>query len=54
MDASSRKRLLAGLGAYAALALLAALTLRGPFRIAIFILMAGLALKTWIATLRQP
>ena len=42
-------RLVAALGAYAALALLAGLTLDGLLRNAVWILMAGLAVKTWIA-----
>ncbi len=37
------------LSAYGALAALAAFTLDGVFRYAIWILMGGLALKTWIA-----
>jgi len=42
-------RLLAAMGAYAVLALLAALTLDGLMRNAVWILLAGLAGKTWIA-----
>lgn len=42
-------RLVAAMGAYAALALLAGLTLDGLLRNAVWILMAGLAVKTWIA-----
>lgn len=37
------------MGAYAALAVLAGTTLDGVLRIAVLILMAGLAAKTWIA-----
>ena len=38
------------MGAYAVLALLAGLTLSEPrFRFAVWILLGGLALKTWIA-----
>ena len=37
------------MGAYAVLALLAAFTLDGVFRIAVWILLAGLAAKTLIA-----
>jgi len=37
------------MGAYAALALLAAFTLDGVFRIAVWILLGGLAAKTYIA-----
>ncbi|HEY1239811.1 MAG TPA: hypothetical protein VGF16_04600 [Bryobacteraceae bacterium] len=42
-------RLVSAMSAYAILALLAAFTLEGAFRYFIWILMAGLALKTWIA-----
>ncbi|MFB3829139.1 MAG: hypothetical protein ACE15B_20400 [Bryobacteraceae bacterium] len=44
-----RNKLILALAAYAALALMAAFTLDGAFRIAVWILMAGLALKTLIA-----
>ena len=44
-----RRRFLAAMSTYGVLALLAAFTLDGPFRLAIWILMAGLAVKTWIA-----
>jgi len=43
------QRLLLALSAYAVLALLAAFTLDGALRLAVWILMAGLAVKTWIA-----
>jgi len=42
-------RLIWAMGTYAVLALLAAFTLDGTFRLAVWILMAGLALKTYIA-----
>jgi len=42
-------RFLYALGAYAVLALLAALTLEGNLRLAVWILLAGLTLKTVIA-----
>ena len=42
-------RLLAALAAYGVLALLAAWTLDGTLRLGVWVLMAGLALKTWIA-----
>jgi hypothetical protein len=42
-------RLVWALGSYAGLALLAGFTLDGTFRVAVWILMAGLALKTYIA-----
>jgi hypothetical protein len=42
-------RFLLAMSAYAVFALLAALTLDGILRTAVWILMAGLAVKTWIA-----
>ncbi|MGD0497182.1 MAG: hypothetical protein ABSC23_01985 [Bryobacteraceae bacterium] len=42
-------RLYWAIGAYAALALMACFTLDGALRIGVWILMAGLALKTLIA-----
>ena len=36
-----------------ALALLATFTLVGPFRLAVWILLGGLAVKTWLVTLRR-
>jgi hypothetical protein len=44
-----KKRLQWAFGAYAALAVLALLTLDGAFRAAIWILLAGLTAKTLIA-----
>jgi hypothetical protein len=42
------------LACYAAIAVLAALTLDGKFRWAVWVFLAGLALKTYIATLQKP
>jgi len=42
------------LAAYAAIALLAGLTLDGNFRLVVWILLGALALKTYIHTLKQP
>jgi hypothetical protein len=42
------------LGCYAAIALLATLTLDGKFLWVVLIFLAGLALKTYIATLQRP
>jgi len=42
-------RFLSSMTAYAVLAVLAGLTLDGVLRTAVWILMAGLAVKTWIA-----
>jgi hypothetical protein len=44
-----KTRLLWAMGTYAALALLAGLTLDGTLRYAVWVLMAGLAVKTYIA-----
>jgi len=43
------KRLISAMVAYAVIATLAAFTLDGVLRVAVWILMAGLAAKTWIA-----
>jgi hypothetical protein len=43
------KRLIAAMATYAVIAGLAAFTLDGVLRAAVWILMAGLAAKTWIA-----
>lgn len=43
------KRLIAAMAAYAVIATLAGFTLDGVLRVAVWILMAGLAAKTWIA-----
>jgi hypothetical protein len=44
-----KNRYAAAMGAYAALAALAGFTLDGIFRLAVWIFLAGLAVKTWIA-----
>jgi hypothetical protein len=41
------------LACYAAIAILATLTLDGKFRWVVWIFMAGLAFKTYLATLKQ-
>ena len=43
------KRLISAMAAYVAIAAMAGFTLDGVFRLAVWILMAGLAAKTWIA-----
>jgi hypothetical protein len=43
------KRLISAMAAYAVIAACAAFTLDGLLRTAVWILMAGLAAKTWIA-----
>ena len=45
---AERKRLYQALACYGAIALFAAFRLTGPFRLAIWVLMAGFAVKTWI------
>jgi len=42
------------LACYAGIALLAGLTLDGNLRLVVWIFLGGLAVKTWIATLREP
>ena len=46
-------RFIAAMACYGVLALLAAFTLDGVFRIAVWILLAGLAVKTWIAQVQR-
>jgi hypothetical protein len=46
-------RFLLAMAGYVIFALLAALTLDGQFRLAVLIFLAGLALKTWLVTLRR-
>ena len=41
------------LACYAMLAMLAAFTLEGPFRVAVWVFLGGLAVKTWLVTLRK-
>ncbi len=43
------KRFYSALAAYAALAIMAAVTLDGLLRTTVWIFLAGLAVKTWIA-----
>ncbi len=47
-------KFLSALAVYAILALLAGVTLTGTMRIAVWIFLAGLAVKTWLATLQRP
>ena len=42
------------LACYAAIALLAGFTLDGNFRLVVWIFLAGLVVRTWIATLKKP
>ena len=50
---SMMPRLVTAMLTFGALALLAAVTLDGLFRLAVWIFLAGLAVKTWIAS-RMP
>jgi hypothetical protein len=43
--------LIAAMAAYAALATLSTLTLSGKFRIAVWIFLGGMAVKTWLSSL---
>ena len=49
-----QNRLLAAMSAYAVLALLATVTLDGKMRLAVWILLGGLAVKTLIAYKAHP
>ncbi len=44
-----KARFISAMACYAVLALLSAFTLDGAFRIGVWILLGGLAVKTWIA-----
>ncbi|HTP85492.1 MAG TPA: hypothetical protein VMJ34_01025 [Bryobacteraceae bacterium] len=54
MEAGSRSKLTVALGAYAVLLTLATLTLTGKMRIAVWIFLGGMAVKTWLSSLRRP
>jgi hypothetical protein len=49
-----RRRLYRAMACYAAIALLAGLTLDGKFRLVVWIFLGGLAIKTYLATLQKP
>lgn len=48
------RKFYAALACYAAIALLAAMTLEGKFLWVVWIFLGGLALKTYITTLQKP
>jgi hypothetical protein len=48
------KKLWIALSAYVVLAALAGLTLDGPMRLAVWVFLGGLAVKTYIAGLQKP
>lgn len=50
---STRLRLWAAMLCYSALAALAGFTLQGLFRAAVWVFLAGLAVKTWISVYRD-
>jgi hypothetical protein len=47
-------RFYTAMGCYAAIALLAGLTLDGNFRLVVWILLGGLVVKTYIHAIRKP
>jgi hypothetical protein len=53
MDTSRKSGLVAAMAAYAAFATLATLTLTGKVRIAVWIFLGGMAVKTWLSSLHQ-
>jgi len=53
MDSPPRSRLIAAMAAYTVLAALATLTLSGKMRIAVWIFLGGMAVKTWLSSLRH-
>lgn len=52
-DSPQKSGLIAALAAYAVLAALATLTLTGKMRIAVWIFLGGMAVKTWLSSLHQ-
>ncbi len=46
-------RFYATISAYVVLGLVAGFTLSGPFRLATWVFLGGLAFKTWLVTLRK-
>jgi hypothetical protein len=50
----SKRRYMAGMLIYGVLAVLAGVTLDGNIRLATWIFLGGLALKTWLAVLKEP
>jgi hypothetical protein len=54
MDAPQKTRLMTAMATYALLATLAAFTLTGRMRIAVWVFLAGLAVKTWLSSLPRP
>lgn len=50
----TKKRLVVALACYAILAVIAWTTQEGNFRLALMVLFAGLAVKSWAATRNSP
>ncbi|MGA3027015.1 MAG: hypothetical protein ABSF98_19840 [Bryobacteraceae bacterium] len=53
MDTPQKSGLLAPMAAYAVLAALATFTLTGKMRIAVWIFLGGMAVKTWLSSLHH-
>jgi hypothetical protein len=53
-EARRGRKFYLALACYAAIALLATFTLEGKFLWVVWVFLGGLALKTYIATLKQP
>jgi hypothetical protein len=53
MDSPPKSGLIAAMAAYAMLAALATFTLSGKMRVAVWIFLGGMAVKTWLSSLRQ-
>jgi predicted membrane channel-forming protein YqfA (hemolysin III family) len=53
MDTPRKSGLVAAIAAYALLATLATLTLTGKMRIAVWIFLGGMAVKTWLSSLHH-
>jgi hypothetical protein len=53
MDTHKKSSLFLALGAYALLATLATLTMTGKMRIGVWIFLGGMAVKTWLSSLRH-
>ena len=53
LNNSGNMRFYLAMASYAVLAALAGFTLNGPFRLATWVFLAGLAVKTWLVTLRR-
>ncbi|MGA2183111.1 MAG: hypothetical protein ABSH47_08790 [Bryobacteraceae bacterium] len=53
MEPPQKTGLVATMAAYTVLAALATLTLTGKMRIAVWIFLGGMAVKTWLSSLHQ-